>query len=395
MRKRLLAALCAAVLLAVLVQGAAAGEAWDDNVIFLALNDSPVPLSDSTMPINVGGTIYLPYFMLDANQNGGIRLGIINGGQDRVKNTLTLYNTEPKNLTFDLRTGLSYDYIPDGDRQTPTAIIRNGQIYVSASSTCSYFGVRYIYSNIQFGDKSYPYIRIRTDNVALDDASFKSSATTTYLLPLPNSYRTVTGSSDGGGAPAVTPEPSTPPTESGQDRGGVRVYLGVRSDTGESGPDMLDRLRDYGWGALLLVPADRVAQQDDLIRQAVGDGHMVGLITDAGSLDQARETLSQANEVLAHAARTSTRIVLAEDPAVAAGLAAEGWLCWETDIDAVPGQEGSGAIYRQLLRQLESREWQAWILLDDSARSADVLERLLPTLRADGYNVRLAVESEF
>ena len=122
---------------------------------------------------------------------------------------------------------------------------------------------------------------------------------------------------------------------------------------------------------------------------------MVGLITDAGSLDQARETLSQANEVLAHAARTSTRIVLAEDPAVAAGLAAEGWLCWETDIDAVPGQEGSGAIYRQLLRQLESREWQAWILLDDSARSADVLERLLPTLRADGYNVRLAVESEF
>ena len=80
---------------------------------------------------------------------------------------------------------------------------------------------------------------------------------------------------------------------------------------------------------------------------------------------------------------------------MAAGLAAEGWLCWETDIDAVPGQEGSGAIYRQLLRQLESREWQAWILLDDSARSADVLERLLPTLRADGYNVRLAVESEF
>lgn len=49
------------------------------------LNDSVVPLSDSTMPINVGGTIYLPYFMLDANQNGGIRLGIINGGQDKVK----------------------------------------------------------------------------------------------------------------------------------------------------------------------------------------------------------------------------------------------------------------------------------------------------------------------
>ena len=128
MRKRLLAGLCAAALLLVLIQGYAAGEEWDANVIFLALNDSPVPLSDSTMPINVGGTIYLPYFMLDANQNGGIRLGIINGGQDKVKSTLTLYNTEPRNLTFDLRTGLSYDYIPDGDRQTPTAIIRGGHL---------------------------------------------------------------------------------------------------------------------------------------------------------------------------------------------------------------------------------------------------------------------------
>ena len=238
MRKRLLAALCAAALLAVLIQGYAAGEEWDANVIFLALNDSPVPLSDSTMPINVGGTIYLPYFMLDANQNGGIRLGIINGGQDKVKNTLTLYNTEPKNLTFDLRTGISYDYIPDGDRQTPTAIIRNGQIYVSASSTCSYFGVRYIYSNIQFGDKSYPYIRIRTDNVALDDTAFKSSASTTYLIQLQNYYRTVTGQSgDGSVSTPVTPVPSLPvqTPEDGQDRGGVRVYLAVRSDTGEAG----------------------------------------------------------------------------------------------------------------------------------------------------------------
>ena len=122
---------------------------------------------------------------------------------------------------------------------------------------------------------------------------------------------------------------------------------------------------------------------------------MVLSLRGTGESLRARKMTLSSHASPAAAPWTSTRIVLAEDPAVAAGLAAEGWLCWETDIDAVPGQEGSGAIYRQLLRQLESREWQAWILLDDSARSADVLERLLPTLRADGYNVRLAVESEF
>ena len=398
MWKRLLAGLCAAAVLTVLVQVWAAGEEWDANVIFLALNDSPVPLSDSTMPINVGGTIYLPYFMLDANQNGGVRLGIINGGQDKVRNTLTLYNTEPKNLTFDLRTGLSYDYIPDGERQTPTAIIRNGQIYVSASSTCSYFGVRYIYSNIQFGDKSYPYIRIRTDNVSLDDAFFKSSATTTYLIQLQNYYRLVTGQGgDGAGTPTAAPETSAPPqtTQDGQDRRGVRVYLAVRGDTGAAGPEMLDELRRYGWGCLLLVPVDEVARRDDLIRQAVGQGHVVGLITGAGDPEQAQRELEQANEVLAHVALTGTRSVLAEDPAVAQELERAGWLCWDEDIDARPGERSGSTVYRQIIRELEERERQAGITLDDSSASAEALSRLLTALREDGYSVRLAVESEF
>lgn len=45
MKKKILAALCAAILLLGLaLQAAAAGEDWDANVIFLGLNDSPMPL---------------------------------------------------------------------------------------------------------------------------------------------------------------------------------------------------------------------------------------------------------------------------------------------------------------------------------------------------------------
>lgn len=129
MKKKIPAALCAAILLLGLVlQAAAAGEDWDANVIFLGLNDSPMPLNDSTMPIRVGGTIYVPYTTFVANQNGGIKLGVFDGGQNKTQNTLTLFNSDAKNLTFDLRTGVSYDYYPNGERKTPTAIIRNGQI---------------------------------------------------------------------------------------------------------------------------------------------------------------------------------------------------------------------------------------------------------------------------
>ena len=257
--------------------------------------------------------------------------------------------------------------------------------------------MKYIYSNIQFGDKSYPYIRIRTDNVALDDASFKSSASTTYLIQLQNYYRSVTGQGGDNSSATVSPAPSVPsqPTDSGQDRRGVRVYLAVRSDTGESGSEMLDQLRSYGWGCLLLVPADQVAQRDDLIRQAVGEGHMVGLITDAENLEKAQRELEEANEVLSHVALTNTRIVLAEDPSVAQGLEEAGWLCWDNDIDGVPGERSSSTVYYQIERRLEDRESQASITLDDSSTSASVLSRLLDTLREDGYSVRLAVESEF
>ena len=213
MKKKIPAALCAAILLLGLaLQAAAAGEDWDANVIFLGLNDSPMPLNDSTMPIRVGGTIYVPYTTFVANQNGGIKLGVFDGGQNKTQNTLTLFNSDAKNLTFDLRTGVSYDYYPDGERKTPTAIIRNGQIYVSASSTCAYFGLECTQGNIVFGTKYYPYIRIHNADASLSDQQFRGSVTTPYLIQLQNYYRTVTAQTGGEPGGESTPPSAVLPT---------------------------------------------------------------------------------------------------------------------------------------------------------------------------------------
>ena len=374
--------------------GAASGEAWDANVIFLALNDSPVPLADSSMPINVGGTIYIPYYYLDANQNGGIQFGVYNGGQNRVHNTLTLYNSEPRNLTFDLRTGVSYDYYPDGAQQDPTAIIRNGQIYVSASSTCRYFGLRYTYSNIALGDKSYPFVRIWNSSAALSDAQFISAANTSYHIQLQNYYRAVMGQGSETPAPSESIPAATPSPEAG--RRGVRVYLAIRCETGEAGEEMLDSLLANGYGALILFPAEEVAEQDGLIRRAVGEGHMIGLIPPAGGLASARSALEEAQVLLSHIARTATPIVYTEDPALSAGLEAEGWLCWESTFSVLPdGSRSAYSLYNTLVQGLEGRDAWARITLDDSQASYDVLTRLLRTLQADRYSVRLPVETTF
>lgn len=391
MRKRLLAVLCAAALaLGLVLQAGAVNEDWDKNVIFLALNDTPVPVNDSTMPIKVGGTFYVPYFMFDANQNGGVRLGVFNGGQDKAKNTLTFFDSTPTNLTFDLRTGLSYDYFPDGDLKDPRAVIRNGQIYVSARATANYFHLEYAQTMIQFGNKSYPYIRIRNDDVSLDDATFKSSATNTYLIQLQSYYKTVMGQS------SESSVQTAPPTVSAEviDRRGVRVYLAVRCETGAAGAAMLDALGGAGGGALLLFPPDALAGQDDLVRRAVGEGHMIGLLTAAADLETARAELERGNELLSHIARTSTRVVLAENPAVSAALEGEGWVCWEGNISALPGDRSAGAVYAQLILNLEAKKSAARVTLDDGATSATVLRRLLDTLGEGQYNLRLPVETE-
>ena len=339
MKKKIPAALCAAILLLGLVlQAAAAGEDWDANVIFLGLNDSPMPLNDSTMPIRVGGTIYVPYTTFVANQNGGIKLGVFDGGQNKTQNTLTLFNSDAKNLTFDLRTGVSYDYYPNGERKTPTAIIRNGQIYVSASSTCAYFGLECTQGNIVFGTKYYPYIRIHNADASLSDQQFRGSVTTPYLIQLQNYYRTVTAQTGGEtGGESTPPSASLPtPAPDSRDERAVRVYLALRCDTGEAGEAVLDALAREGRAALLLFPADRLAQRDDLIRRAMGEGHVVGLFTQADTPAAAREELQAANELLAHIGRTSTRIVLAEDRSVADTLESEGWLCWQGNLSGLP-----------------------------------------------------------
>lgn len=399
MKKRVLAILCAAVLLlGLLAQAGAAGE-WDENVIFLAVNDRPVPLSDSTMPILVGGTVYVPYGTFDANQNGGIRLGVFNGGQNKTEGTLTLYNSSAKNLTFDLRTGTSYDYYPDGEKQQPTAVIRSGQIYLSARSTANYFGLQYMQDNLTFGDRSYPLVRIYNSSATLSDSTFKSSAniTYTYFTQLQNYYRSkVSQPEESGGTQTATPTgPSTVPTDSVGSRSGVQVYLAFRCETGQAGTAILDTLRSRDRGGLFLFSVEQLKTQDDLVRRALGEGHIVGLITGADTLEGAEQELEEGNRLLAYIARTSTHIVLAENRKVAQALKDKGWLCWKEDIDGLPQGRGSAAVSAAVLGELEEEESEAWIMLDDSPTSSLVLSNLLQTLQTDGYTCRLPVETEF
>ena len=404
MKKRFLAALCAAVLLfALIVQAGAAAGDWDDGLIFIAINDNPLPLSADTMPILINGTFYVPYSVFDHNLNGGYKLGLYNGGQKSVNgvNLYTIYSND-YNLNFDLSTGISYSYYPD-DPQSPRAVIRNGRIYLSASSLCRYFKTEenqltFYQTSTKYG---YPLIRISNSSAQLPDQQFVNSASTSALLNVLNTYyhslnpQSTTAPTP---SPQVTPPPAvTPPVSPDPDsRRDVRTYLAVRCDTGEATADILDALKAEGRCALLLFPPDQLAAQDDLVRRAVGEGHVLGLLTDAATPEGAAADLARGNELLSHIAYTATRIVLADGgEAVTAALAEQGWLCWSGNVSAVPAGRSSGAAYTDALAALESRRTLARITIDDSASAVRVLTRLLTAIRTGQYDYRLAVETEF
>lgn len=403
MKKRVFAAFCAALVLFGLLSwsGGSARADWDDGLILIAINDQLLPLSADVMPITINGTYYVPYTLFDANLNGGYNVGsIYSGGQKVVNGTLvfTLYSggtLGTRNLNFDLSTGSSYDYFPDGEEQAPRAVIRDGRIYVSAEETCDYFRgegafPEYYKTLTTYG---YPLIRLRGRDSQLDDRTFVSSLYSGYILYVLNTYyRTLN--------PQSTQPPDLPPISSpsvdpsGQVPGDgrkVRTYLAVDCGAGGDTAAVLDQLKDEGRAALLLFPADGLAEQDDLIRRAVGSGHAIGLTTDAPTAEAALEELAAANGLLEHIALTHTAIALstAGDDAVTAGLEAAGWLCWQGNLD------GTDMTPSDVLRTLEARQSTTRVTLDNRDSGVRSLDRLLRTLREEPYDYRLAVETEF
>lgn len=398
MKKRLTAALCAALLLLGLLLPLA-GASWDDKVIFTAVNYTVMPLTADAMPELVGGTVYVPYTVFDASLNGGVDVGLFNGGQKRGNgvNTYTIYSRN-KNLTFDLNTGLVWDYIDAGTVQEniPRAIIRNGKVYLPAAPVCKYFGLGtyYVQNNDTLG---YPLFRIKNENEGLDDKTFVSSARAVLLDRLKAFYNSQVSQS---AEPSQDlPAPPSPPYRPGAgDR--TAAVCGPTWPSGaapeEAGDAVLDALKSEGRSALLLFDPERMKGQDELIRRAVGEGHAVGLLAPGDSLEAAQAAIEEGNRLLERMALTRTRIVLVEEDAagVTVRLQELGWSCWRSNLNGIPGGRSGAATAAGVLLSLGEKTSLARILMDDSSAAAQALPRILHTIRTDKYSYRLAVETE-
>ncbi|WP_294516609.1 hypothetical protein [uncultured Pseudoflavonifractor sp.] len=389
-KKCLLSLLCAAaIVLGITLSGAQAAEG---KITILCLNDQVItPISSTNMPLKVGGTYYLPYTVFDPAVVD-VDLGVKYSLRD---NVLTLY-TKQVLLKYDLNAGTCEDR--DGNTGYTRAVVRGSMIYVSMPSVCSYFGIQFYQEATVYGQ----VIRLTTSSAVLSDRAFMDSALSTSiadaykkywqaresLVPSPSPSQSASPSPS---VPVASPSPS--PTSTGSDdRRYVTVALAFRHTDGTGLADILDTLAQNSLSALFLLPPDAIGDNAALIRRMVGAGHSVGLSVAGGPAADAVQLLSEGNRLLELAAHMNTRTVLVEngDDDTIEALEADGWSAWVGNV-SLPESSSVSYCASSVLRSVDAKRSLAYITLDDDARSAQVLDIILPTLLEDGYTFRLAV----
>lgn len=375
-KRRLLPFLLALVLAAGLIPSASAA-----NLYFTGINDSVAPLTSGSMPCWLSGTLYVPYTVFDANQNGvGVSLGLY-ASYNRTSHVVTIFNLKHM-LVFDPNQSTCRDEMT-GAVYDGRAIIRNGKPYVPLSVVCSVFGLEYSYSPLNYISQGY-LVRIKSADAVLSDTLFIDRARDL----INNRLRDYTQSLNPAEATPATPSNPTGPTE--VDGSSVAAYLAFRCERADELPAILNTLDSAGRFALFFLTPRIIEEERDLVRRILGTGHSIGILAPDGEA----ETLLRGR--LALEELTHTRTTLAYVPEGArAGLEEEGWVCWEETLLLEPGDSvGGTALANTVLNRLGTRRRTVCLTLEGNGNTARVLSAFLRQLDSGHYTVAVPMETK-
>ena len=266
-----------------------------------AVNDSILPLSDSTMPARLGGEVYVPYSVFS-------QLGVSASSSDGVLDL----SANGETLSFSPAEGYVYDQ--NLNSYSTPAYSMNGTTYVPVKLCCGKFGLSY--STLAVAGETV--LRV-TDGSASSDSAFAAAKSGTIENTI-NSYKGISsangsssnGASSNGGTAAKPDETSIPKVEEKPARKPARVYLTFYGAPDKNTAAVLDTLRESGRTAAFFLPVKSADWTDDTVRRIAAEGHTLALLLDAdekASGDALVEQLTLANERLRLLTGVQTRIV--------------------------------------------------------------------------------------
>lgn len=385
-KKRLITLACAALLV---LCPALLGTARADNVeiYLMAENDVILDLPVESMPVWIGGVLYVPCTAFDSSSTG-VNLGV-SFGQIRGDNgvNLMLYSLSDT-LTFDLNAGTCVDR--SGRQMEMRAVSRSGMIFVPLKAVCGYFGLRYSYTPTSYGT----LIRITNGQEWLSNSDFIQYGER-GLRDRYNAYLRQLNPTAPQPSTQTTPTPSHTQSVEEPNRSSLTAYLSFRCAGGGEASVLLDRLDAQGVRALFLFRPEDLAGQEEVLRRVVGSGHTVGLSVAGETLAEVEEELAAGTALLERLVRVRPHVVCLEEAGreVSSALEEAGWACWQPQLDQTGDARTAATRTNALMSAFESRTGSVRVMLGDRKSDADVLTRLLPRMAREDYRVRLPVET--
>lgn len=309
-RRWLSAALCAVLLLGLLIPASGAS----DGVYLMAVNDRVlVDTTVDNMPRVAGGVLYVPYTML-SNQVQGINLGV-NALYSATKRTVLVVGGS-KGVEFNTQTNTAQDL--NGNAVPVRAMVRNAMVFLPIDWLCEYFGsIRCTRTQSAYGT----VVRLTNASAVLEDREFVNAAAPQLASALECYLASGGKGEDAGPAPTGSVEATAPPS-------GAELFLACR--WGVEAEDCAHLLENQGRRGLFLLTPEEIAVQDDLVRRLVGAGHTVGLVLEGGSAERCLAQGAEGRRLLAAAARYNALVASAPglDDEGREALEAAGYVVW-------------------------------------------------------------------
>lgn len=362
--------LCAALILVILPEPARA-------LTLTAVNDTLLPLSDSTMPARLGGELYVPYSVFSS-------LGVSASSEDNVLNLS--YSGE----TLSFSTAEGYVYDQNLNSYSPPAYDMNGTVYVPVKLCCGKFGLGYSTLSV-YGET---VLRI-TDGSASSDSSFTSNQGSTIESTI-NAYKGITPSEPTNPVepPTQPAEPPIPEVEEKPTQKPSRVYLTFYgAPTTATTPATLDALQSAGRLATFFLPTDTSVWPDDVIRRMAAEGHTIALLldaTDQTSSEDMLTALSAANDRLNFLTGLSTRIVSNENSigkltqAQRDALTGAGYRLWDATLYCGDDTQSAARAYATTAQQFTQTTATVIVKLHHSRNTAQTVQLLAGYMSRQG-----------
>jgi len=286
---------------------------------FIAVNDTLLPLDDSTMPLIHNGIYFVPYAVFRG-------VGIYSASSLRDSRVL-LYRGD-SSLNFQVG-GMTTDQ-GGNSLLWPSARRDGNRLYVPLRQVTEYFGLSYEIIEVSrdiIPDSDISLIRITSDAAIIPNAVTFASMRGGYLRDAYNRYFATTG-----------PDNDIPPVDLPPDHSDVTVYLSFHDISSYGAARILDLLESPaapGFRAGFFVSADDIINNPGLIRRIFGGGHAIGIWLAYGTYDE----YLHASALLFEAAKITTIIVSADDATETATATADlhGLIFWDASISFASG----------------------------------------------------------